>query len=425
LSICSIILLTYLTAVNIQYDAKVISQSKLVKTVHELESSIAATTNIKIPCREIHLPAVFEHPDIQASTQRYMETNRPTAAYLPDNIEYLRINNGLSTRRQVFDTLLNSPFLVVAVGFLVGTPILFPLSPLSGIVGQKYNPTRVSTPGGTIGMGGSLFAIYPVEAPGGYMLVARTMEAWDTFGLKPDYAPDRPWLFESFDLVKYHEVSVAEYDQLTRDFKSGNYHYDIREAEFDLQAVVDVFTAAKTDPAVVSFKAGQADGVKMKVEEERRKYGEWVAEQETQKAREAERLKEMMTSEPAVTIDSPIDANVWKVLVEPGDVLRAGQTVAILEAMKMEINVVCTEEAVGTTVEAIASQPGTVVSPGTWIVVSKREEVGNGAEEGKVGEKGVDESGTQNGTVEEKKGGDGKVEKLSLKERVKAKFRKA
>ena len=80
----------------------------------------------------------------------------------------------------------------------------------------------------------------------------------------------------------------------------------------------------------------------------------------------------MMESEPKITIDSPIDANVWKVLVEPGKTLKEGQVVAILEAMKMEINVICSEEAVGMVVEAIASKPGTVVSPGAWIVVVKK-----------------------------------------------------
>jgi hypothetical protein len=44
-------------------------------------------------------------------------------------------------------------------------------------------------------------------------------------------------------------------------------------------------------------------------------YGEWVAEQEAEK-RDAERVKEMMESEPSITIDSPIDANVWKVVTK-------------------------------------------------------------------------------------------------------------
>jgi urea carboxylase len=358
-------------AVTIQFDPKVISQHDLLQLVHEAETSIRATTDIKIPCREIYVPVVFDHPDIAASEKRYIETNRPTAVYLPDNVEYLRTNNGLSTRRETFETLLKSPYLIVAVGFLVGTPILFPLKPTSGIVGQKYNPTRVSTPGGTIGMGGSLFAIYPVEAPGGYMMFARTMECWDTFGNGPSFAPTRPWLYEPFDIVRYHEVSVKEYDRLMLDYKRGNYKYDIRDGIFDLQEIHSIFKDSKSDPSVKAFRERQQKGVAENLAIEKKLYGAWVAEQEAEKEREADRVKEMMDSEPSITIDSPIDANVWKVLVEPGDVLKEGQVVAILEAMKMEINVICEGEAIGKQVEAIASKPGSVVSPGAWIIVVK------------------------------------------------------
>jgi urea carboxylase len=45
-------------------------------------------------------------------------------------------------------------------------------------------------------------------------------------------------------------------------------------------------------------------------------------------------------SDPAISsIDAPTASNVWKVLVEAGQTITAGQTIAILEAMKMEINV--------------------------------------------------------------------------------------
>ncbi|TVY80340.1 putative urea carboxylase [Lachnellula suecica] len=361
-------------SVMIQFDPKAISQHELLQIVHQAESSIQATTDIKIPCREVHLPVVFDHPDIAASEQRYIETNRPTAVYLPDNVEYLRTNNGLATRRETFETLLKSPYLIVAVGFLVGTPILSPLEPMSGIVGQKYNPTRVSTPGGTIGMGGSLFAIYPVEAPGGYMMFARTMECWDSFGHGPSFTPTRPWLYEPFDIVKYHEVSVDEYDNLMLDYKRGNYKFDIRDGVFNLAEVHAVFEKARGDSKVKAFRDLQRKSVANNLAIEKKLYGDWVAEQEAEKEREANRVKEMMDAEPAITIDSPIDANVWKVLVEPGDTLKEGQVVAILEAMKMEINVVCDGEAVGKRVEAIASKPGSVVSPGAWIVVVKGDE---------------------------------------------------
>lgn len=168
-----------------------------------------------MPVRSICMPVVLDHPELTECLARYMATVRPTAGYLPDNVEYLRKVNGLSTRREVFEVLLKSRFLVVSVGFLVGNPILFPLSPMSQIQGQKFNPTRVSTPGGTVGIGGSLFSLYPVEQPGGYMMLARTLESWDTCGSKPGFSPTKPWLWEPFDMVTFKEVTVQEYDKIS------------------------------------------------------------------------------------------------------------------------------------------------------------------------------------------------------------------
>jgi acetyl-CoA carboxylase biotin carboxyl carrier protein len=45
-------------------------------------------------------------------------------------------------------------------------------------------------------------------------------------------------------------------------------------------------------------------------------------------------------------------ANVWKVLVADGDTVEAGQTLVILESMKMEINV--DAETSGTVVVAVS-----------------------------------------------------------------------
>ena len=77
-----------------------------------------------------------------------------------------------------------------------------------------------------------------------------------------------------------------------------------------------------------------------------------------------------MAGEPSITIDSPIDANVLKILVEPRDLMKEGQIVAIFEAMKMEINVVHGGSS-GCYGGGNAGKPGTVVSPGAWIVVAR------------------------------------------------------
>jgi biotin carboxyl carrier protein len=65
------------------------------------------------------------------------------------------------------------------------------------------------------------------------------------------------------------------------------------------------------------------------------------------------------------TIKSPMAGTVWKVTVKPGDVVDFGDTVAILESMKMEIPV---EADSAGTVSRIAAAEGEVVDDGTVLV---------------------------------------------------------
>ncbi len=64
-------------------------------------------------------------------------------------------------------------------------------------------------------------------------------------------------------------------------------------------------------------------------------------------------------------IPSPMAGTVWKVLVKPGDAVAAGDTVAILESMKMEIPVEAEEAG---TIDSINAPEGTVVDEGAAIV---------------------------------------------------------
>jgi acetyl-CoA carboxylase biotin carboxyl carrier protein len=59
-------------------------------------------------------------------------------------------------------------------------------------------------------------------------------------------------------------------------------------------------------------------------------------------------------------------ANVWRVLVKPGDAVQAGDTLVILESMKMEIPV---EATTGGTVTEVRVTEGGVVQEGDVIAV--------------------------------------------------------
>ena len=59
-------------------------------------------------------------------------------------------------------------------------------------------------------------------------------------------------------------------------------------------------------------------------------------------------------------------ANVWKIVAAEGDVLEAGDTIVILESMKMEIPVIA--EFAGT-LEALRVAEGEVVQEGDIIAI--------------------------------------------------------
>ncbi|KAF1810058.1 urea carboxylase [Eremomyces bilateralis CBS 781.70] len=365
----TLLLTPHVGSVTIEYDPFQISQSKLLSRIHEIESNILATIDITIPCREIRLPLVMDHPDVQECIQRYMDTVRNKAAYLPDNIEYLRKCNGLQSRREVFEKMLHTEYVVVAVGFLCGAPMLFPLNP-TFLQCQKYNPTRVSTPGGTLGLGGSIVAAYPIEQPGGYMIVARSLELWDPFGTKPGFTSERPWMFEPFDKIKFYEVSVEEYDLLALDFSAGRYQWQVSESSFNVREAYDTFQKAKSDASVLEYKRRQQEGLKEQEQIERGLYSTWKAEIESEEKAELGGESTVDLNDTN-SVSSPMAANVWKVEVKPGDELKEGQLISILEAMKMEVNIYAQKSLAGLKVDAILKKPGSIVGAGDVILSAK------------------------------------------------------
>lgn len=68
----------------------------------------------------------------------------------------------------------------------------------------------------------------------------------------------------------------------------------------------------------------------------------------------------------AHNVEAEMVANVWKVLVEPGAQVAEGDTLVILESMKMEIPV---EAPAGGTISALNVVEGGVVQEGDIIAV--------------------------------------------------------
>ena len=73
-----------------------------------------------------------------------------------------------------------------------------------------------------------------------------------------------------------------------------------------------------------------------------------------------------------LVVQSTLNASVWQILVEEGQVISAGSVVAILEAMKMEISVRApTGPAAELSVVSLLKEPGDLVEAGDTILILK------------------------------------------------------
>lgn len=68
----------------------------------------------------------------------------------------------------------------------------------------------------------------------------------------------------------------------------------------------------------------------------------------------------------AVSVAAPMPGNVLDIKVKVGDSVKSGQVVAVLEAMKMEIEVTSTADG---TVQSIAVAKGATVNTGDTVIV--------------------------------------------------------
>ena len=73
-----------------------------------------------------------------------------------------------------------------------------------------------------------------------------------------------------------------------------------------------------------------------------------------------------------IAVEAPVDANVWKVQVGDGSEVETNQVITILEAMKLEINVNTPEDAENAKVEKMLVRPGDAVKAGEKLALLRK-----------------------------------------------------
>ncbi|THC94631.1 hypothetical protein EYZ11_005886 [Aspergillus tanneri] len=193
-----------------------------------------------------------------------METQRPYALYLPDNMEFVAKNNA-------FTEELENIYLTASL--MVASRMNCP----------KMNPSRVYTPVGSVSWGGM------------------TIPGIDILGSK-GCSGDKPWLFEEFDQITFYRVSesreevifaMAEQNRLLRDTKEEV--ASIRTRKRQAQTEID-----KLEVELLAC---------------------WV-KQKAEKGIPMDTIENLLNDADILPIDAALNAIVWKVEIKHSNKLR-------------------------------------------------------------------------------------------------------
>lgn len=186
--------------------------------------------------------------------------------------------------------------------------------------------------------------------------MGRTLPIWNKFLKNDQFNSGEPWLLRFFDQVRFYPVSEAELDQLREDFREGRAAVRIEETVFDFPAHLQ-FLDANADE-IAQFRQLQSAAFEAEVER-------WHLDDQQEIVDIQSPAQSEAVDDDALAVTADMNGNIWKVLVNPGDTVEAGQTLIIVEAMKMELAISAPQAGV---VKRIGCQPGRPVSPGDVLL---------------------------------------------------------
>ncbi|KAL5322618.1 hypothetical protein ACEPPN_010591 [Leptodophora sp. 'Broadleaf-Isolate-01'] len=309
-------------------------QKETIALLTTLDHSLGAQLTQTVRSRTLHLPIVFEHASTLAAVTRYSRTIRPTAPYLPNNIDFLQKINGLPSRADITSTILSATFLVLGLGdVFFGAPCAVPLDPRHRLFGTKYSPPRSFTPEGTVGIGGQYLCVYGMDSPGGYQLLGRTVPIWNRWsgvGAEVENGRGKAWMFEIFDRISFYEVEEGVLDE-AREAGLGESLVSVEEGVLELEGYEEMVRGLEGEREVMVERRMRAVRESGFLEELGRSYRP-----------DPELLEGFDGNEEAVVgevVKSEVAGRCWRCEVSEGDVVEKGRELICIEAMKMEIRI--------------------------------------------------------------------------------------
>jgi urea carboxylase len=267
-------------------------------------------------------------------------------------------------KRIVFE----ADYLVLGLGDVyLGAPVTTPLDPRHRLVTTKYNPARTWTPENAVGIGGAYLCVYGMEGPGGYQFVGRTCQMWNTYKVTAEFTPDKPWLLRFFDQIRFYPVSGPELKEFREDFLHGRARLDIDDETFRLGDHRRFL--AENSASIVAHKARQQGAF----DSERRRWeatGQIGYAADLPAAHDEDGLEQLQPG--CLAVVSPVAGSVWKISSAPGQAVKAGDTLVLVESMKMELPVTAPVD--GTVTQLRCMEGRSVLVAQTLIIMRPTEQ---------------------------------------------------
>jgi len=347
-------------SLQLHYDSQVLQLNTLLDLLEQGEQALTGLEDANVPARIVHLPLSWDDEACRIAIEKYMYSVRQDAPWCPGNIEFIRRINGLDSVDDVKRIVFDASYVVMGLGDVyLGAPVATPLDPRHRLVTTKYNPARTWTAENSVGIGGSYLCIYGMEGPGGYQFVGRTLQMWNAYRQTTEFT--QPWLLRFFDQIRFYEVSADELKQIRIDFPKGKYSLKIEQTSFSLREYNKYLSDNQDNIDIFRRKRKQA------FDEELQRWIEsgQINFETAQHLADDPALEEIL-ADNEIAIESHVAGNIWKILVEPGDAVREGQALIILESMKMEIEVLASEPG---TIKSILKSEGSQIVAGQGLLV--------------------------------------------------------
>ncbi|MBO6634665.1 MAG: 5-oxoprolinase/urea amidolyase family protein [Parvibaculum sp.] len=345
-------------SLQIHFDPDVLPARRLLATLEEMERALPSSADMEVPSRVVHLPLSWDDEAAREAVRKYGTLVRPDAPWVPSNIEFIRRINGLKNIAEVRRILFEADYMVFGLGDVyLGAPVATPLDPRHRLVTTKYNPARTWTPENAVGIGGAYLCVYGMEGPGGYQLVGRTVQMWNSWRKTQNF--EQPWLLRFFDRLKFFPVSAEELVEAREAFLHGEYDVKVEEGTFRLS---DYFSFLEENAEDISaFRVSQ----RRAFEEERKRWEEQGLAMSAMEPEVVAADEVTEVPEGGRLVEAGVPGNVWSIGVQPGDEVAADQTLVVLESMKMEIEV---RAPIAARVHEVHCAPGKMVQAGQALV---------------------------------------------------------